>query len=438
MLGNVVLTGTIMKKLILLFIFVFLSSSLFASVTLKPIILLEISGEIGPAMQDYIQKSVEKAHKKNARLIILRLNTSDGWNASTHEINQTILSSSIPIVAYVAPSGAKAKGAGTYILYASHLAAMAPGTNLGPAAPLDMREKAPKDPTTTAKKTTAELTTYIRDLAELRHRNIAIASSFVQENVSLSATRALDTHVINLIAKDIPELLQKLDGLMVETQNAKVLLQTQDAPLENLRPTLRFQFLNIITNPSVAYILLLIGIYGLFFEFASPGFILPGLFGLSAILVALYAFQLLPINYMGFTLLVSGIIAITAEIFISSFGIIGLLGLIAFITGSVKLYDSTLAAYSLPWGIIIVMALATILFFFVMITLTLKSLRKPIITGQEGLIGLEGEVLEYHADYVLIQIQGEIWSAQSTTPLATGQKIRVKKVANLILTVEPV
>lgn len=236
----------------------------------------------------------------------------------------------------------------------------------------------------------------------------------------------------HLMVVNVDDPLQKINVHTVQSQN------TNPTKMNAWPPDWRSQFLSVITHPSIAYILLLIGFYGLFFEFANPGFILPGVFGTIALLLALYALHLLPVNYVGLTLLIVGILCMAAEIWIMSFGILAIAGFIAFVIGSIRLFDSEVPGYSLPWSIIITMSLVTALFFFSIIWLALRSWRKPIVTGREALIGLEGEVLEYHADYTLVRVQGELWSAQCNTHLQPGEKVRVKKMTDLILTVEPI
>lgn len=421
----------------LLLISLFLPITVFA----KPILILDVNTAIGPGTVDYVERGLMHAHKNGAELVILRLNTPGGLETAMRSINQTILSSSIPIVIYVAPSGARAASAGMFILYASHIAAMAPGTNIGAASPVsigmtDSSEK--KQASTHEKKATNDAVAYIQSLAKLRHRNATFGENAIRNAASLSADAALNQHVIDLMAVNVDDLLQKINGRTVTLQNTTQTLATTHAQIEVWPPDWRFQFLSVITHPSIAYILLLIGFYGLFFEFANPGFVLPGIFGTIALLLALYALQLLPINYAGLTLLLVGILCMGAEIWIMSFGILGIAGLIAFIIGSIMLFDSEVPGYSIAWSIIVMMSVVTALFFFSLMWLTLRSWRKPIVTGREALIGLEGEVLEYHADYTLVRVQGELWSAQCSTHLQPGEKVRVKKMTDLILTVEPI
>lgn len=408
----------------------------------KPVILLEINNAIGPATQDYIKQGITYAAKQKAELVILQLDTPGGLETSMRGINKAILRSSVPVVAYVSPEGARAASAGTFILYASHVAAMAPGTHLGAALPVNIGSIPPsigveqKNQFTLQKKGMNDAIAYIRSLAQLRQRNTEWAELAVRQAATLTAQEALEKKVINLVANN-KDLLKKLNGTVLQTPGATHYLQTKNAMIEAVKPGWRYQFLSVITEPSIAYILLLIGIYGLFFEFASPGLIVPGVIGMLSLLLALYSFQLLPINYVGVTLLLGGIACLVAEVFISSFGLLGISGIIAFIAGSIMLLDTSVPGYHIAWAVILTMSVVTAGFFFLILTLAIRSLGKPVLTGREALIGEEGEVLEYHADYVIVRVNGEIWSAHCPVHLEIGQKILVKQVSNLILTVAP-
>lgn len=430
----------------IIFIVFYLSSQIaFAA---NQALLLEITGAISPATQDYIQRSMDYAKNHEVKLIILRLDTPGGLETSMRGINRAILSSSIPVVTYVAPQGARAASAGTFILYASHIAAMAPGTNVGAASPVSIGggmlspgsegNNAKKVTSTEEKKATNDAAAYIRSLAQIRDRNVDWAEKAVREAVSLSASEALKLKVIDLIADNTSDLLQKINGRTIHIQGGEQTLQTANLTVESYQPDWRFQFLSIITDPSVAYILLLIGIYGLFFEFYNPGFVLPGVAGIICLLLALYAFQLLPINYAGFALLLLGITFMVIEIFISSFGVLGIGGIIAFAVGSIFLLDTNIPGYGIAWQLILIMCVVTAIFFLVVINLAVRSMRKKVVSGRESLIGSEGVVINYIENQAMVRIQGEIWSAQSSQALRPGQKIRVKEVSGLLLTVVPV
>lgn len=432
-----------MRMLLKLLIILFYFSSSYAYAEHQAI-LLDINGAISPATYDYILRNIQNAQTKNYKMFILRLDTPGGLESSMRGINKAILDSNIPIVTYVAPSGARAASAGTFILYASHIAAMAPGTNLGAASPVSItgsasptETKSNQSQSTMEKKVLNDSSAYIRSLAELRGRNSEWAEKAVREAVSLSANEALKLNIIDVVANDIPDLLHKINGRTVLIHGTHQTLQTNDYQVDTVHSDWRYQFLSLITDPSIAYILLLIGIYGIFFELYNPGFIMPGVVGAICLLVALYAFQLLPVNYAGFGLLLLGITCLVMEIFVTSFGILGIAGLVAFVMGSLFLFDRDVPGFGLAWQIIILMCLVTALFFLFVLMLTIRSMRRKVVTGQEALIDSYGEVLEFKDNKGLVKIQGEIWNAYSEFPLKPGQKIRVIKLSGLLLTVEP-
>lgn len=411
-------------------------------------ILLEIDGPIGPAMQDYIHRGLDHARQIHAELVILKIDTPGGLDLSMRSIIKEIVASPIPIISYVAPNGARAASAGTYIVYASHVAAMAPATNLGAATPVFMeapistpseKESSKKDhqqPDAHSSKAINDAVAYIKGLAELRNRNVDWAEKAVREAASLQAPQALKLGVIDLIAEDVPALLKQLNGKIVKINLQDKTLQTIDLRIETIAPDWRVRFLKIITDPSIAYILLLIGIYGLFFEFSNPGFVLPGVMGLISLLLALYSLQLLPINYAGLALILAGIIFLVAELYVSSYGILGIGGIIAFIVGSILLFDMQEAM--IPWTLIIGMSIFTVLFFLIIFSLVFKARRQKAVSGTETLLGTIGVVHDDFAVTGQIKIAGELWRATSTIPLKRGQNVKVIKIDGLVLTVEPI
>ena len=402
-------------------------------------IILNVTGTIGPATQDYIQRGITYAEKEHASAIILQLNTPGGLGTSMRRINEAIITSRVPVIAYVAPTGAHAASAGTFIVYASHLAAMAQGTNIGAATPINLLEtnKAHKTMSAEEKKAINDAAAYIRSLAQLRGRNADWAELSVRQAASLSADEAKKLKVIDEIANDYPQLLTKMDGHTAVVQGVSETVKTKNLTLETMASDWRYRFLAFLTDPNIAYILMLIAIYGLFFELSNPGLILPGVAGVISLLLVLYAFQLMPINYTGFTLVLIGIGFIILEIFFTSYGALGIGGAIAFIIGSIMLFDMNDPYYHVALSLIISMSTVTIAFFFIILTLALRSHKKAIITGQEGLIGCEGVVLSTANEQVVVRVLGEIWEARSPTMLNPGDKIKVTKIHGLVLMIEP-
>lgn len=410
----------------------------------KTALLLEINGAIGPATQSFIQRGINSAVKQNAALIILQINTPGGLGTAMRGIVSDILASPIPVVAYVAPSGARAASAGTFILYASHIAAMAPGTHLGAATPVNIiaptteTSNKQKIPDAEEKKALNDARAYIRSLAQLRGRNVQWGEEAVSQAASLSADEALKMDVIEVIANDVPDLLKKINGRKLVMQGQTQTLDTTNLNIQMLQPDWRTKFLGIITDPNIAYILLMIGIWGLFFEFSNPGFILPGVAGAICLLLALYALQLLPINYVGLGLILLGIIFLVAEAFVSSFGVLAVGAVIALIIGSIMLLETGTPGYRIAMPLILAVSGATVAFFVVVINLALKSRFRPIVSGREELLGSTGTVIMDENNNPRVRIHGELWQVQADVPLTAGQKVLVKKVEGLTLLVEPI
>lgn len=408
-------------------------------------VLLTVKSAIGPATQDYLERGFKKAEKNNASLIILQLDTPGGLSESMRGIIRAILASPIPVVTYVAPSGARAASAGTYILYASPVAAMAPGTNLGAATPVsiggpgsgdkgDDKKKSDKK-TASEKKAINDARAYIRGLAQLRGRNVAWAEKAVVEGESLSAQEALKLNVIDVIAKDIPTLLKKINGKTVLVNNQKATIQSSNLIITKIEPNWRSRFLSVITNPSVAYILLMIGFYGLLFEFINPGFVIPGVAGGICLLVALYALQLLPISYAGLGLIVLGLAFVVAEAFLPSFGALGIGGIIAFVIGSVLLVRTDEVGFQIPWGLIAGVAASSLLFCLGVLQFVLRSRRRPIVSGAEGMIGTAG-VIVLRSGTPYVKVSGEFWQLVQDQTFKEGEQVRVEAVEGLHLRVK--
>ena len=411
---------------------------------------LEIHGVIGPATSDYISRGLEYAEKHHASLVILTIDTPGGLDSSMREIIRNILSSPIPVVSYVSPGGARAASAGTYILYASQIAAMSPATNIGAATPVqigglpdsDNRNNNQNKHTRTnadpmKKKIINDAVAYIRGLAELHDRNADWAEKAVRDASSLSATEALKNNVIDLIAKDIRDLLNQLDGHVVTSNSRTIRLSTHDLSIETFAPDWRSRLLSVITDPNMAYILMLIGVYGLIYEFANPGMILPGVAGTISLLLALFAFQVLPINYTGLALMLIGIAFMVGEIYVPSFGALGIGGIIAFVIGSVILLDTDIPGYGISIPLIVFFALLSAGLLMFVLGMALRARKRPVVSGMEELVGGTGMVIDDFNTTGRIKIHSETWNASTQVPLKSGQQVRVTGIHGLSLTVEP-
>jgi membrane-bound serine protease (ClpP class) len=423
----------------------------------RPIALLDVDGAIGPATADYITRAIGKAEKENAQLIVLRMDTPGGLDTSMRAIIKSILASSVPVAGYVAPSGARAASAGTYILYACHIAAMAPGTNLGAASPVaigvpglsgespDKRAKEPdqsgsNEPADTlSRKAMNDAAAYIRSLAQMRGRNAQWAEQAVRQAVSLSAREALKRGVIDLVADDVPQLLNEINGRKIKLGNGEiVVLSTATSPVSVIQPDWRTRLLGAITNPSIALILMMIGIYGLFFEFFSPGMVAPGVIGAICLLLGLYALQQLPVDYAGLALILLGIGFMVAEAFVPSFGALGLGGVVAFVFGAVILLDTDVPGFGIPVSLILVLGLASAVTIALIVSFALKARRRKIVGGGEELIGSDGVVLNCTDEACWARVQSELWQVQSAVDLHPGTHVKVTARNGLILTVKPV
>lgn len=419
---------------------------------------LTINGAIGPAVADYVDKGFAAATLEKASLIILRMDTPGGLDRAMRDIIKTILSSEIPVVSYVAPSGSRAASAGTYILYGSHIAAMAPATNLGAATPIrigglpgmpdpsqpgkdkeeggEEKKKEPDISDASQKKMINDAAAYIKALADRNGRNQQWAEKAVREAVSLTAEEALAKNVVDIIATDLDDLIRQVDGRTVMLENRQVTIACSNALIVTFKPDWRNQLLMVLGNPNIAYIFMLLGIYGLVFELANPGYVLPGVVGGISLLLALYSFQILPINYTGLALILLGIVFMVSEVFVPSFGALGIGGIIAFVCGSFILVDEESMRVSLP---LIFGTAAVSLFMILWIVGSLLVIRRRTFrTGAEALVGSHGEAMDDFTGSGKVWVQGESWQAKSESSIHKGERIKVVSKDGLELKVKKV
>ena len=414
---------------------------------------LTIDDVIGPATDDYVERAIETAITQQAALIVIRMDTPGGLDSAMRSIIKKITNSSVPVAVYVAPTGARAASAGTYILYASHIAAMAPGTNLGAATPVqiggitppdlqkgkDKTDKSTQDNNqiTMKQKTINDAVAYIRGLAQLRGRNQEWAEKAVREAVSLPAADAFKINVIDIIATSTPDLLKKINGREVLVQGKTRRLKTAGLTLKEINPDWRSRFLSVITNPNIAYILMLLGIYGLILEFYNPGSIVPGTVGAICLLLAMYSFQLLPINYAGMALILLGIALMIGEAFEPSFGMLGIGGVTSFVIGSIILMDTDVPGFGIDISLIATFAVTSVILLVFVVGMAIKARQRPVVSGVEELLGSEALVIEDFEQQGRVNIHSENWSALCDTPLQKGQYVKVTGINGLTLQVEP-
>jgi membrane-bound serine protease (ClpP class) len=404
-----------------------------------PVAVVPLEGAIGPASADFVRRAIERAAADGTQLVILRIDTPGGLDTSMREIIKAILASPVPVASFVAPSGARAASAGTFIAYASHIAAMAPGTNLGAASPVALvsggaDKDGKKTEDTMTRKVINDAVAYIRGFAQMRGRNADWAEQAVREGVSLPAEEALKKKVIDYVAADVPTLLNLLEGKTV----AKRTLHVAGAVVQEVHTDWRTKFLGVITNPSVAYLLILLGVYALLFEFMNPGLVMPGVVGVIALLIAAYALHLLPVNYAGLALILLGIGFMAAEAFLPAYGSLGIGGVVAFVLGSIMLIeDRALPGFEIPLALIAGVAVGSAGFLIFVLGMMIKSRRRTVVSGREQMIGARGEALDDFEREGWARVLGEQWKVRVPGAVRRGQKLRVIGMHGLVLDVEP-
>jgi membrane-bound serine protease (ClpP class) len=406
------------------------------TINAQKVISIKIDGSINPASAAFIKSAISKAADERAECLIIHLNTPGGLLKSTRVIVSDILESSIPVVVYVSPGGAHSGSAGVFITMAAHIAAMAPSTNIGAAHPVSLQGGMDS---TMSDKTTNDAAAFIRAIAEKRKRNLQWAEEAVRKSVSITEVEAVQMKVIDVIANNEQDLLTQINGKIIELNRGNKTLQTLNAKVDSVEMSFVERFLDLISDPNIAYILLMLGFYGLLFELYSPGAIVPGVIGAICLILAFYAMHTLPLNYAGLALIILAIILFILEVKIISHGILGIGGVIALVLGSIMLIrtDSALEFIRISWSVIVATTIATALFFFFLIRLAVKAQQAKPITGIEGLIGEIGETLARLEPAGMIRVHGELWKAESISgSIDQGQKVKVTAIRNLTLYVE--
>ena len=431
-----------------------------AAETGRPIVTLEIKGAIGVATTMQLEAALSRARKENAALVVMSLDTPGGLVASTRDIIQAMLASPVPIAVYVSPSGARAASAGTYMAYAAHVSAMAPGTHLGAATPVQLgppggtpgspapakrdgdpgRKDAPADSRDAMeRKVLNDAIAYLRSLAQLRGRNAAWAEKAVRDAATLTAEEAVKARVVDFLAADLAELLARADGRRVKAAGVEQRIATKGAETIAVEPDWRMRLLGVITNPNIAFLLLLAGIYGILFEFWNPGAVVPGVIGGISLLLALAALAVLPVSYAGLALLLLGIALMTVEALTPGIGVLGIGGIIAFVAGGIFLFDPAGAdiAFRVTWPVLAATAGASAAFSLFVLGYALRARRRKVVSGPEEMIGMAGRVIAWDGLAGSVRVHGEVWSAQAGASLAPGDEISVVSRTGLTLTVRP-
>ena len=418
-----------------LFIFLLISTRIFSQDT-NEVYVLTFDGVVNPVAADMIHEAIQEADQANSQCLIVEMDTPGGLMKSMQVIVKDILSSPIPIVVYIAPPGSRAGSAGVFITYAANVAAMAPGTNIGAAHPVNFGSGVDTSETM-MEKITNDAVAFITSIAEKRHRNVQWAEKAVRESASIPANEALKLNVINVVSPNLDSLLVWLNGKEYEVLNGKKILHTENARVVQVEISWRYKLLDVISDPNIAYILLLIGMWGIFFELLNPGSILPGVVGGISLILAFYALHTLPVNYAGVLLILLALILFIAEVKIPSYGLLTVGGILSLVLGSIMLFKGSMPFFQVSWKVIAFATIVTALFFIFVVGLGIRAqLRKPV-TGNEGLIGEIGKAVE---DFIKgsgrVSVHGEIWEATSADKIKEGDVVTVLSVKNLKITVK--
>jgi membrane-bound serine protease (ClpP class) len=422
-----------MKHIFLHLLFLF---ALQAPATAKKVIVIKVDGTINPVTSEFIRRSIQKAQTENAECLIIELNTPGGLLKSTRVIVSDILSSPIPVAVYVSPGGAQAGSAGVFITLSAHIAAMAPGTNIGAAHPVDMQGQ--KD-TIMNEKATNDAAAFIRAIAQRRNRNEKWAEEAVRKSISITENEAMKEKVIDLITRNINELLSTIDGRKIELAQGSKTLHTRGATIEAYEMGFSEKILDKISDPNIAYILILLGLYGILFELYNPGAIFPGIVGVISLILAFFSLHTLPVNYAGLALIVFAVVLFLLELKVTSQGVLAIGGIISLVIGSLMLFkaDSSLDFVRVSWTVILLSVGLTSIFFLFVIGIGLKAQRLKPVTGIEGMVGDVGEALNPLDPVGTVQVHGEIWWAESIDgKINQGERIRVVGISNLTLQVK--
>jgi membrane-bound serine protease (ClpP class) len=410
-----------------------LLSPAFSAQRESKVLVITVDGIINPVSAEFIEKNVARASQLNAAALVIELDTPGGLDTSMRSIVKAIISSSVPVIVYVSPSGARDASAGVFITMAAHIAAMAPGTNIGAAHPVSTGGKMDK---TMAEKVTNDAAAYIRSLAEKNGRNAEWAEEAVRQSVSITESEALKKHVIDLVSPDLGSLLREVDGRKVMTVLGEKTIRTAGAEVVREKMGWRFKILNFISDPSVAYMLMLLGFYGIFFELTSPGAIFPGVAGAIFLILAFYSFQTLPVNYAGLLLIILGLVLFILEVKIISHGVLTIGGIVSMVMGSLMLFESSAPFLRVSLSVILPVVIVTAIFFTVTFRLAYKAYKRKPVTGSEGLIGLEGRaVSDITKEGGMVSLRGEKWSAVADGEIRKGEAVLVESVSGLTIKV---